>query len=323
MTHTPAANGEWAQRDLAVVWHPCTQMHDHQERPPVPIRRGHGVWLEDFEGNRFIDGISSWWVTLLGHAHPAINRAVTEQMEQLEHVLLAGFTHEPVIRLSETLVARAPSGLTRCFYADSGSAAVEIALKMSLHYWRNCGRPRKTQFLSLEFGYHGETLGALALSDLGLYRAAYEPMLPQWRRVRSPAGPADAAGDPLETALAALEEVLAKHADELAAFVLEPLIQCAGGMRMYPPAYLSRARALCSAYDVLLIADEVAVGFGRTGSLFACEQASITPDLLCLGKGLSGGYLPLSVCLATEAVYQAFYGPQIERAFLHSHSFTG
>lgn len=316
-----------AARDLEVLWHPCTQMQDHEQRPPIPIRRGRGAWLEDFDGNRYLDGISSWWVNLFGHANPRINEAIRAQLDSLEHVLLAGFTHEPVVRLSEQLLKLVPAGLSRCFYADSGSAAVEIALKMSLHYWRNQGQPNKTRFVSLSNGYHGETLGALALSDLGLYRAAYEPILNSWFRVTAPDCQGRADGETCAQqaarALGDMERLLATHADALCAVVVEPLVQCAGGMRMYPAEYLLQLRQACDRHGVHLIADEVAVGFGRTGTLFACEQAAVTPDFLCLGKGLTGGYLPLSACVTHESIYQAFYGGGAERAFLHSHSFTG
>ncbi|MHB1950061.1 MAG: adenosylmethionine--8-amino-7-oxononanoate transaminase [Acidiferrobacteraceae bacterium] len=311
-------------RDLRVLWHPCTQMQDHEQRPPVAIRRGSGSWLEDFDGHRYLDGISSWWVNLFGHANPRINAAIKTQLDTLEHVLLAGFTHEPVITLSERLIRIAPRGLTRCFYAESGSAAIEIALKMSLHYWRNEGEPARTRFVSLRNAYHGETIGALALGDVGLYRSPYEPMLPSWPKAESPAGNgAPEIGPRMERALADLERILSSHTGSLCAVAVEPLIQCAGGMRMYPAEYLSRVRALCSQYRVHLIADEIAVGFGRTGTLFACEQAGIAPDFLCIGKGLTGGYLPLSACLTTDTVYGAFYGGGSERAFLHSHSYNG
>lgn len=311
-------------RDLRVLWHPSTQMQDHEQHPPVAIRRGRGSWLEDFEGHRYLDGISSWWVNLFGHANPRINAAITAQLEVLEHVLLAGFTHEPVITLSERLVRLAPPGLTRCFYAESGSAAIEIALKMSLHYWRNEGQPGRTRFVSLKHAYHGETIGALALCDVGLYRAPYESLLPSWPKAESPAGsgsPDDAAQS--ERAAEDLERLLLADAGAISAVVVEPLVQCAGGMRMYPAQYLSRVRELCSQYRVHMIADEIAVGFGRTGTLFGCEQAHVTPDFLCVGKGLTGGYLPLSACLTTDTVYRAFYGGGAARAFLHSHSYTG
>lgn len=314
-------------RDLRVLWHPCTQMKDHETLPPIAIRRGHGAWLEDYAGKRYLDAISSWWVNLFGHAHPYINAAVRAQLDTLEHVILAGFTHEPAVRLAERLVALAPAGLTRCFYADSGSAAVEIALKMSHHYWRNRGRPQKRRFLHLRNSYHGETLGALAVGDLGLYKDIYAPLLVDGIAVTSPDAYACRDADARAAAAAAADDLaraLERHAHETAALIIEPLVQCAGGMRMHHPLYLERARALCAQHEVHFIADEVAVGFGRTGTLFACEQARVTPDFLCVGKGLTGGYLPLSACITTEPVYSAFYDDYTSlKGFMHSHSFTG
>jgi adenosylmethionine---8-amino-7-oxononanoate aminotransferase len=321
-------NKSLARRDLAALWHPCTQMYDHQELPPIPIRRGEGVWLEDYDGRRYLDAISSWWVNLFGHANPRINTAVAGQLAQLEHVILAGFTHQPIIELSERLVALAPAGLTRCFYADSGSAAVEIALKMSFHYWRNRGEAQRTRFICLNNGYHGETLGALSVGDVPLYKETYEPLLLKSITVPSPdcyfRESGESYADYSRRAFAAMEDTLARHARETCAVIVEPLVQCAGSMRMYDPVYLKLLRAACDRYGVHLIADEIAVGFGRTGTLFACEQAGVRPDFLCLGKGLTGGYLPLSVCMTTEHVYQAFYAEYAaQKAFLHSHSYTG
>ena len=321
-------NAALVARDLAVLWHPCTQMKDHEAGGPLPIRRAQGVWLEDFEGRRYIDAISSWWVNLFGHANPRINAALREQMETLEHVMLAGLSHLPAIELAERLTALAPRGLTRCFYADSGSAAVEVALKMSYHYWRNRGQGRKTRFITLENGYHGETLGALAVGGVDLYRDTYRPLLMETLRVPSPdcygreAGedPAAYTARRFEPMRAALE----RHHEEVCAVIAEPLVQCAGAMRMYEPVYLELLREACTRYGVHLIADEIAVGFGRTGTMFACEQAGIAPDFLCLSKGLTGGYLPLSAVLTGEEVYQAFYADYREmKAFLHSHSYTG
>jgi len=321
-------NAAFVERDLAHVWHPCTQMKDHEALPPIPIRRGQGVWLEDYAGKRYLDAVSSWWVNLFGHSNPRINKAVEEQLKHLEHVILAGFTHEPVIALSESLVAIAPPGLTRCFYADNGSSAVEVAVKMSFHYWRNVGRSEKRRFITLENSYHGETLGALAVSDVELYREIYRPLLMDVITVPSPDCYARAPGESCEDysrrQFAQMEITLAKHAQEACAVIVEPLVQCAGGMRMYDPCYLALLRAACDRHQVHLIADEIAVGFGRTGSMFACEQAHISPDFMCLSKGLTGGYLPLSSVMTTEAVYAAFYDEYVKQnAFLHSHSFTG
>ncbi len=321
-------NLDLIERDLEVLWHPCTQMKDHEQLPPIPIRSGRGVWLEDFDGKRYLDAISSWWVNLFGHNNPHINAALRDQLERLEHVMLAGFTHEPALQLAERLVQISPAGLTRCFYADNGSSAVEVALKMSYHYWRNVGKPRKTRFIGLENGYHGETLGALAAGSVPLYRQIYAPLLMDVITVPSPDAFNREAGeswaDCAHRRFAKMEEALARHGDEVCGVIIEPLVQCAGGMRMYDPVYLNLLRDACERHGVHLIADEIAVGFGRTGTLFACEQAGISPDFLCLAKGLTGGYLPLSAVLTTEAVYAAFYDDYANlNAFLHSHSYTG
>lgn len=321
-------NDGLAARDLRHVWHPCTQMKDHEALPPIPVRRGQGVWLEDYEGRRYLDAISSWWTNLFGHANERISGAVAAQAGRLEHVLLAGFTHEPAILLAERLAALAPSGLTRCFFADSGSAAIEVALKMSFHYWLNRGRSAKHRFLTLSNAYHGETLGALSVGDVPLYREIYQPLLLPVLTVPSPDCYLRASGESWAAhsrrSFAAMAAALERHADELAAVIVEPLVQCAGGMRMYDPVYLQLLRAACDRYGVHLIADEIAVGFGRTGTLFACEQAGIAPDFLCLSKGLTGGYLPLSAVLTGDEVYAAFYDEYVaQRAFLHSHSYTG
>ncbi len=321
-------NHELSARDLDVLWHPCTQMKDHEWLPVVPIRRGSGVWLEDFDGNRYIDAVSSWWVNLHGHAEPRINAAIRDQLDTLEHVLLAGFSHEPAIRLAERLVAVTPPGLDRVFYVDNGSAAIEAALKMSYHYWRNFGRTGKHRFVTLANSYHGETLGALAVGDVALYKETYAPLLMSVLTAPSPdcyqREPGESCADYARRRFADMERLLAAHADEVSAVIVEPLVQCAGGMRMYHPVYLELLRAACDRYQVHLIADEIAVGFGRTGTLFACEQAGITPDFLCLSKGLTGGYLPLSVVLTRNGVYEAFYDDYEKlTAFLHSHSYTG
>jgi adenosylmethionine-8-amino-7-oxononanoate aminotransferase len=321
-------NTEIARRDLEVVWHPCTQMKDHERLPLIPVARGEGPWLYDFDGARYLDAISSWWVNLFGHANPRINAAVRAQLDRLEHVILAGFTHEPVLELSERLTRLLPDGLTRCFYADNGSSAIEVAVKMSFHYWLNRGLPRKRRFITLTNSYHGETLGALAVGDVQLYKDTYRPLLMDVVTVPSPDCYAREAGEDWEAhsrrMFAHMERALAEHADETAAVVVEPLVQCAGGMRMYHPAWLAMLREACDRHGVHLIADEIAVGFGRTGTLFACEQAGIRPDFICLSKGLTGGYLPLSVVVTTEDVYGAFYDDYTRlSAFLHSHSYTG
>lgn len=325
MNHESARNIDWLSRSLHSVWHPCTQMKHHEQLPLVPIARGEGMWLYDFDGNRYLDAISSWWVNLFGHANPRINAAVADQLGKLEHVMLAGFTHEPVVRLSERLSAI--TGLSHCFYGSDGASATEIALKMSFHYWRNSGRPEKTRFVSLRNGYHGETLGALSVTDVPLFRDTYAPLLRGSVQVPSPDWRQAAPGESPQQVAVRTAQVLAEHLREhhaqTAALILEPLVQGAGGMAMYHPRYLKEARALCDHYGVHLIADEIAVGFGRTGSFLACEQAGIKADFLCLSKGLTGGYLPLSVTLTSEQVYGAFYDDDATRGFLHSHSYTG
>jgi adenosylmethionine-8-amino-7-oxononanoate aminotransferase len=320
-------NAELLARSRAAVWHPCTQMKRHETLPLVPIARGSGVWLYDVDGKRYLDAVSSWWVNLFGHSNPRINAAITDQLGRLEHVMLAGFTHEPVVQLSERLAQLAPDGLGHCFYASDGASAVEIALKMSAHYWRNIGKPDKTQFISLQNSYHGETLGALSVTDVALFKEAYGPLLKQNATVLNPdsrhAAVGESAHDYALRCATQLETDLQQHHHQLAAFIIEPLVQGAAGMAMYHPVYLTRACELCEQYDVLLIADEIAVGMGRTGTLFACEQGEITPDFLCLSKGITGGYLPLSVVMTTDKIYQAFYADDMARGFLHSHSYTG
>jgi adenosylmethionine-8-amino-7-oxononanoate aminotransferase len=314
-------NAQWLSRSRAAVWHPCTQMKVHETLPLVPIARGAGVWLYDFEGRRYLDAVSSWWVNLFGHANPRINAALIGQLRELEHVMLAGFTHRPVVELSERLAALAPAGLGHAFYGSDGAAATEIALKMSFHAWRNRGRADKRGFVSLEGSYHGETLGALSVTDVAIFRDVYAPLLNTNAIVPCPD---PRRGITVEDAANALEAHLARHHATTAALILEPLVQGASGMVMYDAAYLRHARALCTRFDVHLIADEIMTGFGRTGTLFAWEHAGApAPDLMCLSKGITGGYLPLSCVLATDAVFDAFYEDEVARGFLHSHSYTG
>ena len=321
------SNRDLLARSLSAVWHPCTQMKRHETLPLVPIARGEGAWLVDFDGKRYLDTVSSWWVNLFGHCNPRINAALVDQLGKLEHVMLAGFTHEPVVQLSEKLRALAPAGLGHCFYGSDGASATEIALKMSAHYWRNRGQPEKTQFISLQNSYHGETLGALSVTDVALFRDAYGALIKQNATVPSPDWRKAEAGESAKAfalrCADALEAHLQQHHTRLAAFIVEPLIQGAAGMAMYHPVYLSRARELCSKYGVHLIADEIAVGMGRSGTMFACEQAGISPDFLLISKGITGGYLPLSIVMTTADIYQAFYADETARGFLHSHSYTG
>ena len=318
-------NQDLLHRSLQSVWHPCTQMKQHEQFPLVPISRGDGVWLVDADGNRYLDAVSSWWVNLFGHNNTRIKDAIKLQLDTLEHVILAGFTHEPVVALSEKLAKL--TGLGHAFYGSDGASATEIALKMSFHYWRNTGKPNKTKFVSLQNSYHGETLGALGVTDVAIFKDTYAPLLMQSAQMPSPDFRLAETGESAENyamrCAEALENYLAAHHHEIAAFIIEPLVQCAAGMGMYHPAYITRAREICTQYEVHLIADEIAVGFGRTGTMFACEQANIKPDFICLSKGITGGYLPLSAVLTTDEVYQAFYDDSTIRGFLHSHSYTG
>ncbi|MDF0605256.1 adenosylmethionine--8-amino-7-oxononanoate transaminase [Neisseriaceae bacterium TC5R-5] len=319
------SNQDWLQRSFSAVWHPCTQMKRHEQLPIVPIASAEGVWLTDFDGKRYLDGVSSWWVNLFGHGHPKIKQAIKDQLDSLEHVMLAGFTHQPVVELSERLSLL--TGLGHAFYGSDGASATEIALKMSFHSWHNRGQSSKCRFISLANSYHGETVGALAVTDVPLFSATYADLLRPGIRVPSPdarqAKPGESAADAARHAVNALAEVLAQEAAQVAAVIVEPLVQGAAGMAMYDASYLVELRRLCDRYQVHLIADEIAVGFGRTGSMFAYQQANIVPDFLCLSKGITGGFLPLSCVLTTDEVYQAFYHDEIGRGFLHSHSYTG
>ncbi|HEY4316633.1 MAG TPA: adenosylmethionine--8-amino-7-oxononanoate transaminase [Herbaspirillum sp.] len=328
------ASGDLTARSLRSVWHPCTQMQHHEQTgegpdamPLIPVSHGRGAWLYDTGGKRYLDGISSWWVNLFGHANPRINAALKDQLDRLEHAMLSGFTHEPVVALSEQLAALTDHKLGHCFYASDGASAVEIALKMSFHAWRNAGLSDKQEFICLRGSYHGETLGALAVTDVALFRDAYGPLLRQAHVITSPdartALEGENAADVARRAAADLEALLQERGQRIAAIIVEPLVQCATGMAMHDPLYLTLVRALCDHYQVHMIADEIAVGCGRSGRFFACEHAGIWPDFLCLSKGISGGYLPLSLVMTTDAIYQAFYHPDSARGFLHSHSYTG
>ncbi|UED78679.1 adenosylmethionine--8-amino-7-oxononanoate transaminase [Lysinibacillus sp. CD3-6] len=319
---------ELQKMDLQHVWHPCSQMKDYEDFPPIVIKKGQGVWLYDEKNNRYLDAVSSWWVNLFGHANPRISQALSEQAFTLEHVIFANFSHVPAIKLAQKLVALTPRSLQKVFFADNGSSAIEIALKMSFQYHMQIGKTTKKRFLALTDAYHGETLGALSVGGVDLYNEVYQPLLLDTVRAQGP----DCFRCPFNKnpqscdaqCISFVEKELSQHHMEITAVIIEPLIQAAAGMKMYPSIYLRRLRELCTNYDVHLIADEIAVGFGRTGTLFACEQAAISPDFMCLSKGLTGGYLPLSVVLTTNEVYQAFYDDYATmKAFLHSHSYTG
>lgn len=322
-----------AQRSIAAIWHPCTQMKRMATVPPLAMKRGQGPWLIDEAGHRYFDATSCWWVNLFGHADARINAALKDQLDTLPHVMLAGCTHAPAVELAERLSALTDGVLGHCFFASDGASAVEIALKMSFHHWRNCGRGTKREFVCLRQGYHGETLGALAVTDVAVFRDAYDPLLMRAHQVMSPdarqASPGESAADVARRAAGELQALLEARHEHIAAIILEPLVQGAAGMAMHDPSYLRAVRALCDRYEVHLIADEIAMGCGRTGTFFAFEQASrpgeprIWPDLICLSKGISGGYLPLSLVLSRHVIYEAFLDDDVARGFLHSHSYTG
>jgi adenosylmethionine-8-amino-7-oxononanoate aminotransferase len=313
-------NIQIVKEDLTHIWHPCTQMKDHERLPLIPIQRAKGVYLYDFEDNRYIDAISSWWVNIFGHTNEYISAKVKEQLDTLEHVLLAGFTHKPAVDLANRLVSITPKGLEKVFFADNGSSAVEVALKMSFHYHKNMGQIRPL-FLSLSNSYHGETIGALSVGDVELYKDTYAPLLISC--IQTPV-PKDQSIKSANKAIEELKKILKERASEISAFIIEPLVQGAGYMHMYHPIYITKAKEICSKYGIHLIADEIMTGFGRTGSMFACEQADITPDFMTLSKALTGGYMPLAVVMTNNEVYNAFYCDYSEyKAFLHSHSYTG
>ena len=304
-------------RDLANIWHPCSQMKDYERLPFIPIKSAKGIYLYDFDGNRYIDAISSWWVNLFGHSNNYINKKIKEQLETLEHVIFAGFTHEGAIRLAERLIELTPKGLDKVFFADNGSSAIEVALKLSFQFFKNRGEVRDI-FISLENSYHGETLGALAVGDVSLYKETYKEILIKTIQAKSPALVSE------DEAIESFKELLIKYNGRVNSLIIEPLVQCAGGMAMYDPSYIKRAKKLCEEYGVFLIADEIAVGFGRTGNMFAYESADIVPDFVCLSKGITGGYLPLSVVLMSDEIYSEFYCDYGDgKSFLHSHSYTG
>ena len=305
------------QKDLEFNWHPCTQMKDHEFLPLIPIKKAKGIYLEDFEGNRYIDAISSWWVNLFGHSNRYINKKVKKQLKKLEHIIFAGFTHKGAIKLSKRLSKL--TNMDKVFYADNGSSAVEIALKMAYHYYLNKGEKREL-FFSLKNSYHGETLGALSVGDVELYKDTYKPLL--IKSIQLPI-PKDKTDKEAKKALKECESYFKKYHKQVSSLIIEPLVQCAGYMKMHSPLFVKGLRELCDKYDIKLILDEIAVGFGRTGSMFAYEQAGIKGDFLCLSKGLTGGYMPLSVVSTTNEIYREFYCDYKElKAFLHSHSYT-
>ncbi|MTI53668.1 adenosylmethionine--8-amino-7-oxononanoate transaminase [Geosporobacter ferrireducens] len=316
------------KKDLQYIWHPCSQMKDYETFPPIVIERGEGAYLYDVEGKCYLDAVSSWWVNLFGHSNKKINQAIAAQVEKLEHVIFANFSHKPAIRLAEEIVKITPGGLNKVFFADNGSSAVEVALKLSFQYYQQIGKPKKTRFVAISESYHGETLGALSVGDIDLYNEIYKPLLLKTFKAEGPDCYRCKYGQSRETCDAqcfeAMKAVIEVHHEEIAGVIIEPMIQGAAGMKIYSPIYLKKLRELCTQYDIHMIADEIAVGFGRTGKMFACEHAGVSPDIMTLSKGLTAGYMPLSLTLMTDKIYEVFYDDYLAlKAFMHSHSYTG
>lgn len=325
--NSPQNYPELINKDLKYIWHPFTQMKDYENDEPIIINDGKGAYVWDLKGNRYIDGISSWWVNTLGHSNSRLNRAISQQLEKIEHVLFAGFTHVPAIELAESLIKLTPPELTKVFYSDNGSTAVEVALKMAYQYWAQSGKPNKDKFIALKNSYHGDTIGAVSVGGVDLFHKIYKPLLFDIFQADSPYCYRCPVNKEKETCsfecANSIEKILIEHPEEVAGIILEPLNQAAGGMRIYPAGYLKKVRELCDKYDILFIDDEVAMGFGRTGKMFAFEHAQIVPDIMCIAKGLTAGYLPLSATIVQEKIYKAFYDDYEKlKTFYHGHSFT-
>lgn len=316
------------KKDLQYIWHPCSQMKDYEGFPPIIIERGEGPFLYDTEGKSYLDAVSSWWVNLFGHSNKRINRAIARQVDNLEHVIFANFSHKPAIELAERIVKITPEGLNKVFFADNGSSAVEVAIKLSFQYFQQVGKPKKTKFIAITDAYHGETLGALSVGAIDLYSKIYNPLLLNTFKVEGPDCFRCKYGLNRKNCNAEcfehMERTIEENHEKIAGAIIEPMVQAAAGMKIYSPVYLRKLRNICDKYDIHFIADEIAVGFGRTGKMFACEHAEVSPDIMCVSKGLTAGYLPLSLTLMTDRIYDAFYDEYATlKAFLHSHSYTG
>ncbi|MCG8455057.1 MAG: adenosylmethionine--8-amino-7-oxononanoate transaminase [Holophagales bacterium] len=309
------STADWAELDRRHLWHPYTQMQTAP--PPIPVVAGEGAYLITADGRRLLDGISSWWVNIHGHAHPRLGRALAEQAARLPHVIFAGFTHEPAARLAAELVKRTPGNLPRVFFSDDGSTAVEAAMKMAFQSWRQRGATRRNLFVALDEAYHGDTFGAMATGGTSNFHGIFDDLLFEVRRIATPESRRQGSQSP------ELDEVLSREGDRVVAVLVEPMIQGAAGMLVQPPEFLRAIAARCRSRGIPWIADEVFTGFGRTGAMFACEHAGVAPDLLCLSKALTGGYLPLAATLASEEIYAAFLSDDRSRTFFHGHSYTG
>ena len=319
---------DWAKKDLEYIWHPCSQMKDYEELPPIVVDHGKGMYLYDIDGNRYVDVVSSWWCNLLGHCNDRINSAIKKQVDTLEHVIFANFTHKTAITLCDKLSKVLPEGLCKFNFTDNGSSAIEAAMKVSFQYHYQTGNPQKKRFMALSDAYHGETIGALSVGALDLYAELYKPILLDVVRIdgpdcfRCPYGKCrdNCSCECFEKA----EKTFEKYGDETAAILVEPLLQGSAGMKVYPPLYLRKLRELCDKYNVHFIADEIATGYGRTGKMFACNHAGISPDIMCLSKGLTGGYMPMAMFVTTQKIYDAFYADYNEgKTFMHSHTYSG
>ena len=319
---------ELQDKDLKYIWHPCSQMKDYEKFPPIVIEKGKGVYLKDVNGKTYLDAVSSWWVNLFGHSNQRINDALYNQANTLEHVIFANFTHKPAIELCERIISISPNRLEKVFFGDNGSSAIEIALKLSFQYHQQIGKGKKTKFVNISDAYHGETIGALSVGDMDLYSKIYTPILIDSIKVEGPDCFRCKFNKDRKTCDAEcfifMEDKIKEIHDEVSAIIIEPIVQCAAGMKIYSPKYLIKLREICDKYDINLIADEIAVGFGRTGKMFASEHANISPDIMCLSKGLTAGYMPLSLVLMSNKIYYAFYDDYNKmKAFLHSHSYSG
>lgn len=319
---------EWQKEDLKYIWHPCSQMKDYEELPPIVIERGEGINLYDIDGKCYKDVVSSWWCNLLGHCNPRINAAMKKQLDTLEHVIFANFTHKTAITLCKKLMEVVPKGLCKFNFADNGSAAIEMSMKMSFQYHQQTGNTQKTRFMALSDAYHGETIGALSVGACDLYSKIYKPILMDVVRVQGPDCFRCPYGKNRDNCCCECfekaEKTFEQYGDETCAMLVEPLLQGSAGMKIYPPLYLTKLRKLCDKYNVHLIADEIATGYGRTGKMFAFDWAGVSPDIMCLSKGLTGGYMPMSLCVTTQEIYDAFYADYLTgKAFMHSHTYSG
>ncbi len=318
---------DWESLDKKYIWHPFTQMQEWLASEPLVIEQGQGSWLIDTKGNRYLDGVSSLWVNIHGHNNPKINNAIKSQLEKISHSTLLGLAGVPSIELAEKLVEISPAGLSRVFYSDSGSTAVEVALKVAFQYWRNLGRPEKKMFIGLDQAYHGDTIGSVSLGGIDIFHSIFHPLLFKTSAIPTPFPYLSPEMEPEELKDKCVENfrrLAAERSDEIAALIVEPLVQGAAGMIVHPPGFLKELEKVCREYNILLICDEVATGFGRTGAMFASQRENVRPDIMCIAKGLTGGYLPLAATLFTESIFDAFMGTYTDyRTFFHGHSYTG